>query len=563
MKQYTEAYKMQCAAQALWLVNKAENDIDMIGHINEYGGYDSNGKCVELERPEKLTNAELRLKIDKIRESKFKAYPVDNKYLCVKCSNIESFIKAGYEDAADIIIIDGASESDLESLSRIKCKFAVISGMYAVFGAIIESFYGTIHTQKGLELLDHKNIAAECIDNEYIDITNCVNVSIRCSISDNGWFTVKDSENCSIFINGLGNTLETCLLESVDNSCIFIDNIKSVLRISLCNNISIMTKKRYSDKIKLDNCKNCRITFIDDNSDNDKIVNNLSKYAKKAIKLGIDPFEEKAILSYAVGVFGRLPFEDIKIITEEECILDDVDLARLDKILNTLHNSKPTDAIKKKLAKFKMINSCPVNIIGGKFIGLKVEDKHNIIGADRADIVFCGNDYIPTDAVLNNTIIYGAFTNKDVSINGSLNADDAKIKAEINIANASFIGMVQCKCACLNIVTNEKCEMTFDNCEVGCINIINSHNIGFVAFFEHSGSFNIVNSKFEFLSFYNVSNSVINIKNCYGEIEIEWCEGYMLIINGEEVDTNTIPPYRIDEDGKGMIRIELYGSRWM
>lgn len=563
MKQYTEAVKMYCAALALWLVNKADNDINMIGHINDYGGYDSSGKCVELERPEKLTNEELRLKLAKIRESGFAAYPIDNKYICVKCHNIDSFIEAGFEDAADILIIDDAFDEDLESLSKIKCKFAILSGMYEGFRARLESFYGTIHTQKGLELLDYDRISAECIDNEYLGVNNCTNVSIRCSISDNGRFTVEDSENCSIFIDGLGNNLEECLLDRVNSSCLYVDNIKSVLRVCLCNGVSIITKKRYSDKIKFDSCKNCKLTLIDENDDNDKIVNKLSEYGKNTVKLGIDPFEEKAILSYAAGVFGRIPFEDIKTAVEGGSNSDDEDLERLDSILNTLHSTEPTESVKKRLAKFKMINSCPVSIIGGKFIGLKVEDRHNAVGADRADIIFCENGWIPNDTVLNNTIMHAAFANKDVDINGSLNAEDARVKANINIANASFIGMVQCKCACLNIVTNEKCDMTFDNCEVKCINIINSSNIGFADFFDHFGSFNIVNSKFEFLSFCNVMHSVINIKNCYGEIEIDCCEGYMLTINGEKVDLNTVPPYRIDEDGEKVFRIKLCGSKWM
>ena len=410
-------------------------------------------------------------------------------------------------------------------------------------------------------MIYYADVLVECIDNEYINISNCANISLRCSVSDHGWFNVTDSKYCSIFIDGLGDNLEACMLEHVDNSLLFIDNIKDEFRLRFCDGISIVTRKRYYNKIKLDRCKDCKIICIDDDSDNDNVVNSLSKYAETHIKLGKDPFEVKTVLSYALA---ELNYKSL------DYLLGDFDLEwydleledgdRLKIILDNLRNGKPTEKIKKKLTKFKLINPGDVRLIGGKYIALRAE---NSIGVDKADIVIYSQKYVQIDKVINNTLLYDIYYNKDININGSLLANRANIDAQVNIFNASFISILNSRSKYLNICTPEKCDLSFSNCKIGCVNILNSSDICYAHFDQHFGNFNIVNSKFEFLELDTIVNSVINIKNCYGELEISSCEGYILIINGKEVNLNTIPPYRIDEDGIKIYRIKLRGSRWM
>lgn len=574
MRQYTEAYKMHCAAVAIWYGGEAKDDGDLLGYINNLRGYnvdscgyDSNGRYVELDKLDKsgkLTNNELRLKIDKLEKSKIYAFAVDNKYLCIHCTNIERFLEYESRDESDIFIVDFNvinSHIDNSWFSKVKLKFALISGYDDFSGETGLPFYDTIRTQKGLDLIDYSNVSVECIDNEYVNISNCAHISLRCSVYDRGWFTVTDSKYCSIFIDELGDNLEACMIEHVDNSLLFVDNIKNELRLSLCDGVSIVTRKRYCDKIKLDNCENCKFIVIDADSDNDNVVNSLSKYAETNIKLGKDPFEVKTILSYALAELNYKSLDDLLGTFGLEWVdLELEDGEQLKIILDNLRNGKPTEKIKKKLTKFKLINPGDVRIIGGNYIALRAE---NSIGVDKADIILYSKKYIQIDKVINNALLYDIYHNKDININGSLLANRANIDAQVNIFNASFISMLNSRSKYLNICTLEKCDLSFSTCRIGCINIVNSSNICYAHFDQHFGNFNIVNSKFEFLELDTVVNSVINIKNCYGEIEISHCEGYMLIINGKEVNLNTIPPYRIDKDGTKIYRIKLRGSRWM
>ena len=116
MMQYTEAYKMHCAALALLYGDKAKDAGDLLGYIyNVWGresysfGYDSNGGSIKLNKLDKsceLPNNELRLKIDELAKSMIYAYAVDNKYLCIDCSDIEEFLESEYRDESDIFIID-------------------------------------------------------------------------------------------------------------------------------------------------------------------------------------------------------------------------------------------------------------------------------------------------------------------------------------------------------------------------------------------------------------------------------------------------------------------------
>ena len=79
MRQYTEAYKMHCAALAIRYGGEADNSGDLLGYINNLRGYDtdscgygSNGRYIELDKLDKsgkLTNNELRLKIDKLEKA--------------------------------------------------------------------------------------------------------------------------------------------------------------------------------------------------------------------------------------------------------------------------------------------------------------------------------------------------------------------------------------------------------------------------------------------------------------------------------------------------------------
>lgn len=574
MRQYTEAYKMHCAAVAIWYGGEAKDAGDLLGYINNLRGYnvdscgyDSSGSYIELNKLDKsgkLTNNELRLKIDKLEKSKIYAFAVDNKYLCIHCTNIERFLKSEYRDESDIFIIDfNAVNVNLDNswFSKVKFKFALISGDNNFSGETGLPFEDTIRTQKGLDLLNYADVSVECIDNEYVNIRNCANISLRCSVSDHGWFAVTGSKYCSIFIDELGDNLEACMLEHVDNSLLFIDNIKDEFRLRFCDGISIVTRKRYYNKIKLDRCKDCKIIFIDDDSDNDNVVNSLSKYAETHIKLGKDPFEVKTVLSYALAELNYKSLDDLLGDFDLEWYdleLEDGD--RLKIILDNLRNGKPTEKIKKKLTKFKMINTGDVRLIGGKYIALIAE---NSIGIDKADIVLYRKKYVQIDKVINNALLYDVYHNKDININGSLLSNRANIDAQLNIFNASFISILNSRSKYLNICTLEKCDLSFSNCKIGCINIVNSSDICFAHFDQHFGNFNIVNSKFEFLELYSVVNSVINIKNCYGEFEIGYCEGYILIINGEEVDLNSIPPYKIDEDGEKIYRIKLCGDSWI
>lgn len=574
MRQYTEAYKMHCAAVAIWYGGEAKDAGDLLGYINNLRGYnvdscgyDSSGSYIELNKLDKsgkLTNNELRLKIDKLEKSKIYAFAVDNKYLCIHCTNIERFLKSEYRDESDIFIIDfNAVNVNLDNswFSKVKFKFALISGDNDFSGETGLPFVDTIRTQKGLDLLNYADVSVECIDNEYVNIRNCANISLRCSVSDHGWFNVTDSKYCSIFIDGLGDNLEACMIEHVDNSLLFIDNIKDEFRLRFCDGISIVTRKRYYNKIKLDRCKDCKIIFIDDDSDNDNVVNSLSKYAETHIKLGKDPFEVKTVLSYALAELNYKSLDDLLGTFGLEWVdLELEDGEQLKIILDNLRNGKPTEKIKKRLTKFKLINPGDVRIIGGKYIALRAE---NSIGVDKADIILYSKKYIQIDKVINNALLYDIYHNKDININGSLLANRANIDAQVNIFNASFISMLNSRSKYLNICTLEKCDLSFSKCRIGCINIVNSSNICYAHFDQHFGNFNIVNSRFEFLELDTVVNSVINIKNCYGELEISSCEGYILIINGKEVNLNTIPPYRIDEDGIKIYRIKLCGSRWM
>lgn len=570
MKQYTEAYKMHCAAVAIWYGGEAKDAGDLLGYINNLRGYnvdscgyDSSGSYI-LDKSGKLTNNELRLKIDELEKSRIYAFAIDNKYLCIQCTDIERFLKSEYRDESDIFIIDfNAVNVNLDNswFSKVKFKFALISGDNNFSGETGLPFDDTIRTQKGLDLLNYADVSVECIDNEYVNIRNCANISLRCSVSDNGWFAVTDSKYCSIFIDELGDNLEACMLEHVDNSLLFIDNIKDEFRLRFCDGISIVTRKRYYNKIKLDRCKDCKIIFIDDDSDNDNVVNSLSKYAETHIKLGKDPFEVKTILSYALAELNYKSLDDLLGTFGLEWVdLELEDGEQLKIILDNLRNGKPTEKIKKRLTKFKMINHGDVRLIGGKYIALRAE---NSIGIDKADIILYSKKYVQIDKVINNALLYDVYHNKDININGSLLANRANIDAQLNIFNASFISMLNSRSKYLNICTIEKCDLSFSNCKIGCINIVNSSDICFAHFDQHFGNFNIVNSKFEFLELDTVVNSVINIKNCYGELEISHCEGYILIINGKEVNLNTIPPYRVDEDGIKIYRIKLCGSRWM
>lgn len=574
MKQYTEAYKMHCAAVAIWYGGEAKDAGDLLGYINNLRGYnvdscgyDSSGSYIELNKLDKsgkLTNNELRLKIDELEKSRIYAFAIDNKYLCIQCTDIERFLKSEYRDESDIFIIDFSvidANIDNSWFSKVKLKFALISGDNNFSGETGLPFEDTIRTQKGLDLLNYADVSVECIDNEYVNIRNCANISLRCSVSDHGWFTVENSEYCSIFIDELGDNLEACMLEHVDNSLLFIDNIKDEFRLSFCDGISIVTRKRYYNKIKLDRCKDCKIIFIDDDSDNDNVVNSLSKYAETHIKLGKDPFEVKTVLSYALAELNYKSLDDLLGTFGLEWVdLELEDGEQLKIILDNLRNGKPTEKIKKRLTKFKMINHGDVRLIGGKYIALRAE---NSIGIDKADIILYSKKYVQIDKVINNALLYDVYHNKDININGSLLANRANIDAQLNIFNASFISMLNSRSKYLNICTIEKCDLSFSNCKIGCINIVNSSDICFAHFDQHFGNFNIVNSKFEFLELDTVVNSVINIKNCYGELEISHCEGYILIINGKEVNLNTIPPYRVDEDGIKIYRIKLCGSRWM
>lgn len=574
MRQYTEAYKMHCAALALLYGDKAKDAVGLLGYIsNLHGadsgscGYDSKGRCIELNKLAKsgeLTNNELRLKIDKLEKSRITAYAVDNKYLCIHCTNIERFIESKYRDESDIFIIDFITVNanvDNSWFNKVKFKFALIHGYNDFSVKTGLPFEDTIRTQKGLDLLYYADVSVECIDNEYISISDCADISLKCSVVDGGWFTVKNSEYCSIFIDGLGDNLEACIIEHVNNSLLFVDNIKNEFKLSFCNGVSIVTRKRYYDKIKLDNCENCKIIVIDADIDNYNVVNNLSKYAETYIKLGKDPFEVKTILSYALAELNYKSLDDLLGTFGLEWVdLELEDGERLKIILDNLRNGKPTEKIKKKLTKFKMINHGNVRLIGGKYIALIAE---NSIGLDKADIILYSKKYVQIDKVINNALLYDVYHNKDISINGSLLANRTNIDAQLNIFNASFISMLNSRSKYLNICTIEKCDLSFSNCKIGCINIVNSFDICFAHFDQHFGNFNIVNSKFEFLELDTVVNSVINIKNCYGELEISHCEGYMLIINGKEVNLNTIHPYRLDEDGIKIFRIKLCGSRWM
>lgn len=570
MKQYTEAYKMHCAAVAIWYGGEAKDAGDLLGYINNLRGYnvdscgyDSSGSYI-LDKSCELTNNELRLRIDELEKSRITAYAVDNKYLCIHCTNIERFIESKYRDESDIFIIDFITVNanvDNSWFSKVKFKFALIYGYNDFSGGTGLPFEDTIRTQKGLDLLHYADVSVECIDNEYINISDCADISLKCSVVDGGLFTVKNSEYCSIFIDGLGDNLEACIIEHVNNSLLFVDNIKNEFKLSFCDGVSIVTRKRYYNKIKLDRCKDCKIIFIDDDSDNDNVVNSLSKYAETHIKLGKDPFEVKTVLSYALAELNYKSLDDLLGTFGLEWVdLELEDGEQLKIILDNLRNGKPTEKIKKRLTKFKMINHGDVRLIGGKYIALRAE---NSIGIDKADIILYSKKYVQIDKVINNALLYDVYHNKDININGSLLANRANIDAQLNIFNASFISMLNSRSKYLNICTIEKCDLSFSNCKIGCINIVNSSDICFAHFDQHFGNFNIVNSKFEFLELDTVVNSVINIKNCYGELEISHCEGYILIINGKEVNLNTIPPYRIDEDGIKIYRIKLRGSRWM
>ena len=551
MRQYTEAYKMHCAAVAIWNDSESSNPGDMLGYINNLRGYDtdscgydSNGRYVELNKLDKsgkLTNDELRLKIDKLEKSKIYAFAVDNKHLCIHCTNIERFLESESRDESDIFIVDfNVINAHINNswFSKVKLKFALISG-YADFpGEIGLTFNDTIRTQKGLDLIDYADVLVECIDNEYVNISNCVNISLKCSVVDDGWFTVKDSEYCSIFIDGLGKNVQNCILQDVNNSYVFVDNIESILGLVLCNNVSIVTRKKYKEKILFDNCKNCNITFIDDAGSNDRIMKKLLSFGNDYIRLGNDTFETKTILAYAMANLNSFGSNLIKDSIE---LNNNEQMDHLDKLLYELDNGKTTENVLKKLTKFKMLVSGDVRVIGGKYIVLEANDRSSKVWLNKADITYCIEDYIPTDAVMSNSIIYKAHALREINVNGSLNANRIqRHNTTLNIANASIVSILKTTCSCVNVSTKEKCEILLKECSIVRINILNSNNIDFARFVEHCGNINIANSIFDVLEIQDTRNSIINISNCHGKLEIIDCDGYMLIINGKIIDINSL-----------------------
>lgn len=551
MRQYTEAYKMHCAALALCYGEKAKNDEDLLGYIyNVCGsdsgscGYDSNGRCVKLNKLDKsgeLTNNELRLKIDELEKSRIHAYAIDNKYLCIHCTNIERFIESKYIDESDIFVIDFSvidANIDNSWFSKVQLKFARIYGDADFPGDIGLTFNDTIRTQKGLDLIYYADVLVECIDNEYINISSCVNISLKCSVVDGGWFTVENSEYCSIFIDGLGKEVQNCIINEVNDSYVFVDNIESIIRLNLCDNVSIVTRKKYKEKILFDSCENCNITFIDDAGSNDKIMKKLLSFGNDYIRLGNDPFETKTILAYTMANLSSFGSNLIKDSIE---LNNNEQMDQLDKLLYELDNCKTTENVIKKLTKFKMLASNNVRVIGGKYIVLEANDKSSKVGLNKADITYCIEDFIPTDAVMSNSIIYKAHALRGINVNGSLNANRIQMyDTTLNIANASIVSILSTECSCVNVSTKEKCEILLKGCSIRCLNILNSNNIDFARFFEHCGNINIANSIFDVLEIQNTRKSIINISNCHGKLEIIDCDGYMLIINGKVIDINSL-----------------------
>ena len=550
MMQYTEAYKMHCAALALLYGDKAKDAGDLLGYIYKVWGresysfgYDSNGGSIKLNKLDKsceLPNNELRLKIDELAKSMIYAYAVDNKYLCIDCSDIEEFLESEYRDESDIFIIDFNVVNlnvDNPWFNKVKFKFALIQGFDGFTGTGL-SFDDTIRTQKGLDLIEYDDVLVECIDNEYVNIDNCYNISLKCSVVDDGWFKVKYSRHCSIFIDGLGKNVQNCLLESVNNSYVFVDNIESILRLELCNNVNIVTRKKYEEKITFDSCKNCNITFIDDDGSNNKIMKKLLSFGNDYIRLGNDPFETKTILAYAMAnlnSFGSSVIKDSLELNNNE------QTDQLDKLLYKLDNCKTTENVIKKLTKFKMLAYNNVRVIGGKYIVLEANDRSSKVGLNKADITYCIEDFIPTDAVMSNSIIYKAHALRGLNVNGSLNANMIQgDDTTLNIANASIVSILNTECSCVNVYTKEKCEILLKGCSIGCLNILNSNNIDFARFSEHCGNINIANSTFDVLEIQATRNSIINISNCHGKLEIIDCDGYMLIINGKIIDINSL-----------------------
>lgn len=551
MRQYTEAYKMHCAAVAIWNDSESSDPGDLLGYINNLRGYDtdscgydSKGRYVELNKLDKsgeLTNNELRLKIAELEKSKIYAFAVDNKYLCIHCTNIERFLESESRDESDIFIADFnviKAHIDNSWFSKVKFKFALISGYDDFSGETRLPFNDTIHTQKGLDLIDYADVLVECIDNEYVNISNCYNISLKCSVVDGGWFTVKNSEYCSIFIDGLGKEVQNCIIQDVNNSYVFVDNIESILRFDLCYDVSIVTRKKYEDKILFGSCKNCNITFIDDAESNNKIMKKLLSFGNDYIRLGNNPFETKTILAYAMANLNSFGSNLIKDSIE---LNNSEQMDHLDKLLYELDNCKTAENVLKRLTKFKMLVSGDVRVIGGKYIVLEANDRSSYVGLNKADITYCIEDYIPTDAVMSNSIIYKVHALREINVNGSLNANRIqRHNTTLNIANASIVSILKTACSCVNVSTKEKCEILLKGCSIGCINILNSNNIDFARFTEHCGNINIANSIFDALEIQNTRKSIINISNCHGKLEIIDCDGYMLIINGKIIDINSL-----------------------
>lgn len=551
MMKYTEAYKMHCAALSILNDSKADNPVDLLGYINNLRGYDvdscgydSNGRYIELNKLDKsgkLTNNELRLKIDKLEKSKIYAFAIDNKYLCIHCTDIKRFLESESRDDSDILIVDFSvinATIDNSWFSKVKLNFALISGYDDFSGETRLPFNDTIRTQKGLDLIDYSDVSVECIDNEYVNISNCVNISLKCSVVDDGWFTVKNSEYCSIFIDGLGKEVQNCILQDVNNSYVFVDNIDSILRLVLCYDVSIVTRKKYEKKILFESCKNCNITFIDDAESNNKIMKKLLSFGNDYIRLGNNPFETKTILAYAMANLNSFGSDVIKDSIE---LNNSEQMDHLDKLLYELDNCKTTGNVLKRLTKFKMLVSGDVRVIGGKYIVLEANDRGSNVGLNKADITYCIEDYIPTDAVMSNSIIYKVHALREINVNGSLNANRIqRHNTTLNIANASIVSILKTACSCVNVSTKEKCEILLKGCSIGCINILNSNNIDFARFAEHCGNINIANSIFDVLEIQNTIKSIINISNCHGKLEIIDCDGYMLIINGKVIDINSL-----------------------
>lgn len=282
---------------------RADTEGEYAGHIKCLGDFFYDTPDIRETEPENYSSYELDM-FHKYDEYSAKTFYVDGS-LIVSCydnsyfdydeeeSNEEERIgyicELAYKDAEALIVqLTENVYDNLEVVGKVLCAYHCDSEV-------------KMRSEVAFDAFSLRACSVEFENNKYLSIKNAQSVSLKGSISDDGYLHLAGVDKSYIIFNSIGKNLEKCRLFNLNVCTVIIKNLNNPVDISACSHVIIYTDK--PELVTLYNCSDCKVEDLN------------FKLSKNAILFREYPINKKTakdIKYIALATYGAFMFSMTK-----------------------------------------------------------------------------------------------------------------------------------------------------------------------------------------------------------------------------------------------------------